>query len=128
MGYSNGPGVAAAVVGAFSSRRDRDPTEAGKTCDVMAQTILRRKPRPGHSAAYCARLDTLPFRAETLDLGAESQFAFRLNAAVFEQLGYGFPVGPGGRHVAPTTMVQASHRSSSRAPSSVCSVIVAITS
>lgn len=53
--------------------------------------ILRRKPRPGHSAAYCARLDTLPFRAETLDLGAESQFAFRLNAAVFEQLGTAFP-------------------------------------
>jgi hypothetical protein len=50
--------------------------------------ILRRKPRPGHSAAYCARL---PFRAETLDLGAESQFAYRLNAAVFEQLGTAFP-------------------------------------
>jgi hypothetical protein len=49
--------------------------------------ILRRKPRPGRSAAHCARLDTpVP---ETLDLGAESQFAFRLNAAVFEQYGYG---------------------------------------
>ncbi|GAB1691210.1 heme oxygenase (biliverdin-producing) [Krasilnikovia sp. M28-CT-15] len=45
-----------------------------------------------YKAAYRARLDALPLPDEQLDtVVAEAQLAFRLNAAVFEELGTAYP-------------------------------------
>jgi heme oxygenase len=45
-----------------------------------------------YKVAYRSRLDALPFPEETLAaLVAESQLAFRLNAAVFSELGAAYP-------------------------------------